>query len=150
VSKFIKNYNITNNTMEKILDLLNKQSFTNEAHNTCTKNGYQTGNIIDIFPKDLLKEMLPDDDFHERCFHIHYIEYLNGGYQKRHNHENTERYSFIIYLNDSDGFTYFEEPIDEKITPERGRVLIFRSDVNHGAETSFKNKRVLVGAMDKL
>ena len=152
----IYNYNISNNTVEKILDLLSRQNFINEAHNTCTKKGYQTGNIIDIFSKDLLKEMLPHDNFYDRCFHMHYIEYLNGGYQKKHNHEKTEKYSSILYLNDSDGLTYFEEPINElwfekvKITPKKGKTLVFKSDVNHGAEASFKNKRVLVGAMDKI
>ena len=146
----IYNYNIPNNTVEKILDLLSRQNFINEAHNTCTEKGYQTRNIIDMFSKDLLKEMLPHDNFYDRCFHIHYIEYLEGGYQRKHNHEKTEKYSSILYLNDSDGFTYFEEPINEKITPKKGKTLVFKSDVNHGAEASFKNKRVLVGAIDKI
>ena len=83
-------------------------------------------------------------------FHLHFIDYDKGGYQKPHNHVKTEKYSFILYLNDSDGLTYFEEPINEKITPKKGKTLVFKSDVNHGAEASFKNKRVLVGAMDKI
>ena len=146
----IYNYNISNNTVKKILNLLSGKNFINVAHNTCTEKGYQTENIIDMFSKDLLKEILPHDNFHNRCFHMHYIEYLEGGYQSRHNHEKTEKYSSILYLNNSDGFTYFEEPINKKITPKKGKTLVFKSDIYHSANASFKNKKVLVGAIDKI
>ena len=82
--------------------------------------------------------------------------------KSKHIHTEMHRdYSFdhqvaLFSFNTCNGFTYFEEPINElwfekvKITPKKGKTLVFKSDVNHGAEASFKNKRVLVGAIDKI
>ena len=79
-------------------------------------------------------------------FWLHYIKYNKGGYQKQHNHPD-EKYSFILYLNNADGDTVFKEPMNIKITPEKGKVIIFDAKILHYAEPSFKEKKVLVGAI---
>ena len=93
--------------------------------------------------------MLPDD-LYRLVFHIHYIHYKSGGYQTRHNHEKTEEFGFIIYLNDSDGETVFEEPINKSIKPQKGKLLLFDSRIWHCAKESFMDKKVLVGAISKI
>jgi len=141
---------LNSRVIEDIDKILSTNKFEDYSKDTCTVNGFQTNNIIDIFSKDLLKQMIPYQDFSERTFHIHYINYRDHGHQKKHNHITTEKFSFILYLNDSDGDTVFEEPINMKVTPEKGNLIIFSSDILHYANKTFKNKRVLVGAIDVL
>jgi|TARA_R100001530_G_scaffold136289_1_gene116239 hypothetical protein len=120
---------------------------------SCTKNGYQSKNIISLFKKTLLKKAIQYKDFYKHVFHIHYIEYGEGGYQELHSHQTTEDFSFIIYLNNSDGNTKFYEVLKGQppviVKPEEGRVVIFSSHFGHEATVSNKNKKVLVGAMFK-
>jgi len=61
----------------------------------------------------------------------------------------TEQYSFVLYLNDSDGDTVFESPINKNITPKKGRLVVFSSDIMHFGLQTFKNKKVLVGAINR-
>ena len=145
----LQSYTLKDTTVDKILDCIKNNNFEDISFRTMTEKGFQTGNIINYFSKELLKEILPFNGFDERCFHLHYIEYSDGGRQVNHNHIDTEEYSFIVYLNDSDGGTYFQEPINTKVVPEKGKVIIFKSSVYHGGLPSFKNKKVLVGSIDK-
>ena len=120
---------------------------------SCTKNGYQTKNIISLFKKSLIKRMIKYKNFHKHVFHIHYIEYFEGGYQEFHNHETTEDFSFIIYLNNSDGNTKFYQVLKGQppviVKPEEGKIVIFSSHFGHEAGISNKNKKILVGAIFK-
>lgn len=121
---------------------------------TCTKNGYQSRNIFSFFKKSLLKKAINYKDFHKHVFHIHYIEYGKGGYQELHSHETTEEFSFIIYLNNADGNTFFHgvlkgRPAAVVAKPEEGKIVIFSSHYGHEAKVSNKNKKVLVGAIFK-
>ena len=119
----------------------------------CTKNGYQTKNILSLFKKTVIKKMIKYKDFYKHVFHIHYIEYNEGGYQELHSHETTEDFSFIIYLNNSDGNTKFYEVLKGQppviVKPEEGKIVIFSSNYAHEATISNKNKKVLVGAIFK-
>jgi len=139
--------NISKATVKEINSLMAGSSFEDASKKTCTHHGYQTPNIINLFDENLLKKILPIKNYYKEIFHIHYIEYLSGGYQDEHHHEKTEKYSFILYLNDSDGKTFFKKPINKKITPREGRLVFFNSSIPHGGEKSFKNKKVLVGAV---
>ena len=88
---------------------------------TCTKNGFQSSNILEYeVPREISKLIMKEVNKDLNLFHIHLIEYFNQGEQLAHNHKNTEDYSFILYLNDSDGNTVFEN-IGE-ITPKRGKL----------------------------
>ena len=104
---------IPEETIKDILSLLNKYNFKDISNESCTKNGYQTSNIVE------------------------------------HDHKKTEKYSFILYLNNSDGDTVFKEPVNKKITPKLGKLIFFDSDISHRAEISNEGKQVLVGAIDE-
>lgn len=140
---------IYSSTVDKVLDIINKNSFPDVSENTCTYNGYQTGNIINFFSPSLVEEILPLNNFSKKCFHFHYIEYFNGGHQKEHNHAKFENFSSILYLNDSDGDTVFGDPINKSITPEKGTIVVFDAKIIHRGEQSFKNKKILVGGIER-
>jgi len=138
------------NELLKIIKKIDKEKY--KLHSTtCTRKGFQTINIVNLFDKSLLKKVLRYKNFHEHVFHIHFIEYEKGGYQTIHNHFATEKYSFILYLNDSDGDTVFYD-LDNKtirIKPKERKLLIFDAEIGHEALESFKNKKILVGAIFK-
>ena len=141
--------NIPSRVIKEINLLITSNKFKDVSEKTYTQSGYQTPNIINSFSENLLKKILPIKNYYKEIFHIHYIDYLSGGYQDEHHHEKTEKYSFILYLNNSDGKTFFKKPINKKISPKKGKLIFFDSNVLHGGERSFKGKRVLVGAVDK-
>ena len=134
-------------TVKEINSLIAGASFEDASEKTCTKHGFQTPNIVSLFDEKLLQKILPIKNYYKDIFHIHYINYLSGGYQDEHHHKYTEKYSFILYLKDSDGKTYFKDPVNKKITPQKGKLIFFNSSIPHGGERSFKNKKVLVGAV---
>jgi len=139
--------NISKATIQEINSLIAASSFADASEKTCTQHGFQTPNIVNLFDEKLLQKILPIKNYYKEIFHIHYISYLSGGYQDEHDHKATEKYSFILYLNDSDGKTYFKKPINKKVTPKKGKLVFFNSSIPHGGEKSFKNKQVLVGAV---
>jgi hypothetical protein len=140
---------IDESTVDKTLEIINKNNFQDESFHTATVNGFQTPNIINLFSEKLLRDIIPVDNFYKSIFHLHYINYRPGGSQNRHNHLMTEEYSFILYLNDADGDTVFESPINKNITPKKGRLIVFSSDIMHFGLQTFNNKKVLVGAINK-
>ena len=141
------------NTVDKILsitDNLDKDKYQEKDHSVATINGYQTQNIISLFPKELIDEILFFNDFNKKLFHLHYIEYDKGGFQKIHNHATAEEHSFILYLNTCDGDTCFGHPLNIKFEPIKGRLVVFSSDLWHYALKNWKdNKKVLVGGIGK-
>jgi len=113
---------------------------------TCTKKGFQTSNILDYeVPKELSKLIMKEIDKDLNLFHIHLIEYHNQGEQLPHDHKETEDYSFILYLNDSDGNTVFKN-IGE-ISPKKGKLVFFKSDIWHFGRPSSQQKKIAVGAL---
>jgi hypothetical protein len=133
-----------------IISNLDKEKYQLKEE-TCTKNGFQSINIISIFNKEILKNIINYKDFYKNVFHVHYIEYYKSGYQTIHNHEKTEKFSFIIYLNNSDGDTIFYNVNNKtiKVKPKERQLLIFDSSINHQALPSYKKKKILVGAIFK-
>ena len=75
-----------------------------------------------------------------------YIKYNEGGHQKEHFHQ-TDDYSFILYLNNSDGDTVLKDPVHKKFSPEKGKIVVFNGKILHYGEPSFKGKKILVGAI---
>ena len=140
---------INKSTIKKIYLILNKLKYEDSSKGTYTVNGFQTPNIVKHFNKKLLKEILPIEDFYKKVFHLHYIKYKEYGFQRTHNHKKFEKYSFILYLNNSDGDTIFGEPINRRIMPEFGKLIFFDSSILHQAEMSCKGKEILVGGVDQ-
>ena len=141
---------IDKNIIDEIIYILENNNLVSKNDETCTVKGFQTNNIINLFKTDLLEKILPEEDFYKKIFHLHYINYNLNGYQKEHNHIRTEKYSFILYLNNADGNTIFEEPIKKSISPELGKLIFFSSDIWHRSEISTNGKKILVGAVDKV
>ena len=110
--------------IKETLKKLNKKK-KDIAMITCTKNGYQTKNILSLFKKTVIKKMIKHKDFYKHVFHIHYIEYNEGVYEVLKG----------------------QPPVIVK--PEEGKIVIFSSNYAHEATISNKNKKVLVGAIFK-
>ena len=139
-----KEFSLPKETVDKILNIVQKYNGQDVSMYTSTQNGYQTDNIINLFDREILKEIEPDREI----FHIHYIKYNKGGFQLAHNHHKTENYSFIIYLNNSDGPTYLMDPINKKIYPETGKTIVFDARILHyGEKCKNQEKKILVGAI---
>lgn len=149
MATLFKEIYINKSVIEKIYLILNKLKYKDNSKGTYTINGFQTPNIFKHFNQKLLKEILPIEGFHKKIFHLHYIKYKENGFQHTHNHEKTEKYSFILYLNDSDGDTLFGKPINRRIMPEARKLIFFDSSILHRAEMSYKGKEILVGGVDK-
>jgi hypothetical protein len=139
-------------TTKFLIELLNKENKENNKTTEIvdTVKGFQTKNIIKKIPiefkKDILQNLFNIDDF----FHLHLIKYEKGGFQKKHNHITSENFSFILYLNNSDGFTnfyFFDRQIKE--LPIENKIIFFKSEMEHEAEICNNNKKVAVGAIGK-
>ena len=139
-------YKIDKTVINKIKKIINSYRGINVSHATYTQNGFQTENILHLFSKNILKKIIPINKLHNKIFHIHYIKYEKGGYQIEHFH-NPDKYSFILYLNNSDGNTVLKDPVNETFCPEKGKIIVFSGKILHYGEPSFKNKEVLVGAI---
>jgi hypothetical protein len=117
-----------------------------------TINGFHTGNILEIekFKKyaELIKPHIPYSQ-KLNLFHIHLLHFYDKGYEGAHDHQNTEDFSFILYLqNSEDGHTCFQ--INDniiKIKPEKSKLIFFPSNIWHWGEASSGNKKLAVGAL---
>jgi|TARA_E500000318_G_C3563138_1_gene214450 hypothetical protein len=120
---------------------------------SCCVNGYHTGNIL-IFKSthELLNEILETIPYKDCILHhVHLIHFYESGYEKAHDHQATEDFSFILYLSDSeDGYTCFKlkEQIF-KVKPEKGKIIFFPSNIWHWGDPSSGNKKIAVGALNK-
>jgi len=139
-------YEIDTKIVDEIIKIISSYTGEDESHDSHTQKGFQTYNIVNMFSRDLLKKIVPINELHKKIFHIHYIQYNKGGYQTEHLHE-PDDYSFILYLNNSDGDTVIKHPINKKFTPKKGKIVVFNAKILHYAEPSFKNKKILVGAI---
>jgi hypothetical protein len=139
-------YKIDTKIVDQILKIIRDNKIESCPVITATKNGYQSNNIVKLFNTNILKKIVPINELYKKIFHIHYIRYNKGGYQEEHLHK-PDDYSFILYLNNSDGDTVIKHPINKKFTPKKGKIVVFNGKILHYAEPSFKNKKILVGAM---
>lgn len=147
-------YLIDHLVVDQILDICqnHKDNNPNSDTNVCTVMGYQSGNLVSNKElHNIVMKFIRDRrylDFKLRW--LHYIDYDEGGYQKSHNHEKTEKLSFILYLTDcqmggetviSDGDTEY------KFLPQKGRLIVFNAKNYHSAMPTIDKKKVLVGAL---
>jgi hypothetical protein len=147
-SSSLEEFKVPDELVDKLLDtlLIFKRSNLRTLRNTCTVNGFQTVNIFSYnFTKEIKEQLSKLINKDLNLFHVHLIEYIDNGEQLAHNHERTEDYSFILYLNNADGNTVFEN-IGE-VKPEKGKLIFFKSDLMHYGKPSIKGKKVAVGAL---
>lgn len=149
--KDINSFFIDSSLTKNLIKVLKKLKSENKKvmEDTHTKDGFQTGNILEFknnlqIKKDVEKMLLNKYN----VFHIHLIDYNKGGYQERHNHAKTEDYSFIIYLNTAEkGETVFENI--GKVKCEENKIIVFKSNIWHYGLPCSSRKLVAVGAMNK-
>jgi len=139
-------YEINEKTVDEIIKIIDSHEGIDVSNETCTEKGFQTDNIIHLFSKKIFKKIVPINELCERIFHISYIKYNKGGYQREHFHQ-PDDYSFILYLNNSDGDTVLKDPINKKFSPKKGKVVVFNGKILNYGEPSFKEKKILVGAI---
>ncbi len=139
-------YEIDERIVDQILKIIRDNKIKSCPVVTATQNGYQSDNIVKLFDTTILKKIIPINQLHEKIIHLHYIQYNKGGYQEEHLHK-PDDYSFILYLNNSDGDTVVKHPINKKFAPKKGKVIVFSGKILHYAEPSFKGKKILVGAI---
>jgi len=152
---------VNDNIITNLNKLLDKCISDNYQNNTnATKSGFQSKNVIEFIEPIILNELYKHLDIFfekrkpyynfEKVFldHIHLIEYHEKGYQDPHDHFDFEDFSFILYLNDSDGATnfYLRDSILSH-TPEKGKLIVFDSFIWHSGGVSTKGKRVAVGSL---
>jgi len=143
----LEEFIISNTVVDELLitlDLFKQNKIS--VSNTCTKNGFQTDNILKYeTPKEISELIMKEIGKDLNLFHMHLIEYYNEGEQLPHDHKDTEDYSFILYLNDSDGNTVFDNL--GEISPKKGKLIFFKSDLMHFGKPSFQGKKIAVGAL---
>ena len=139
---------LDNSLIFKILKIIKKYQGPDISDGHLTENGFQTRNLLPMFNKKIINQMLPTEYLRDKLHHMHYIKYFSNGHQLKHNHPK-EKFSFILYLNDADGNTVLLEPINKSITPQQGKMIIFAGHIHHYAEKSYKQKEILVGGVDK-
>lgn len=118
---------------------------------THTVSGFQTKNLMndkEIIP--IMQQILEKTNrvsYIYRWFHL--ISYHNNGFQTMHNHSTTEDLTYILYLNDCDsGHTVLlSYDCEIRIKPEKNKLLMFPSFIDHYAEKALENKKIAVGAL---
>tara|TARA_R100000988_G_C3910861_1_gene121961 strand:+ start:28 stop:492 length:465 start_codon:yes stop_codon:yes gene_type:complete len=146
----VEEHKISDDLVEDLLSTLEilKDQGLDTSKGTCTINGFQTENILKYkTPQEVAQKIILQLKKDLNLFHIHLIEYNQAGAQTAHDHKETEDYSFILYLNDSDGNTVLENY--GEITPEKGKLIFFDSDITHYGKPSMKGKKIAVGALKK-
>jgi len=118
----------------------------------CTVNGFHTGNILRFkTTHELAEKLYSHIPFPKKynIHHLHLIHFEKDGFEQGHDHAHNEDYSFILYLQDSDGPTVFQLTPENivKIQPKCGKLVFFKSNIWHWGEKSSGNKKILVGGM---
>ena len=147
------------NNLTRVLEY-SVDNYSDSSEGTCTVNGYQTENVINLINPDVLSEikscslvhvnnMAEDYAFDDILIdYVHIIKYNVGGYQTLHNHYETEDMSFIIHLSDTTSATVFKHyDYEERITGKVGDMLVFNSCISHYGDVVKEKKVVAVGSI---
>ncbi len=127
-------------------------------NSSLSRSCFATLNLLDLQHGDkfynYIGKLKDDAELSAECklqyYYLHLVDYSNGGVMTPHKHDHNEDFSFILYLNDcDDGHTVLNLSNPCKIKPDKGKVLLFSSDIVHQSEYS-KTKQVLVGGLRRL
>lgn len=134
-------------TVDRINEIISTNLILLTQELNYTVGGRQSDNILEYIPIQILTQFLPSD-YAYRTKWIHTIEYAPGGFQKVHTHPH-EKYSWILYLDNSDGDTLYHTEKGIRTKPVKGKLVVFSADIPHEGLPCTKHKRVLVGSIDK-
>ena len=151
---------ISGTSVDILHGVLNEIKNYPSVSTSCTRDGFQSHNIISRVPSSVLHEIFNKTQRYlnlvvKNCIyyefyidHIHLIHYNSGGWQVGHTHSSHEDHSFILYLNNSDGDTKIYEGMDiVSITPERGKIVFLNSHYYHEGSVCVNEKKIAVGSI---
>jgi hypothetical protein len=137
-------------TLDKLVD----NKLTIEHNSSSSQEAHQTNNLANYAPlQPILRDILNHIEFEKPLLYrwFHMISYDHQGYQLKHDHADTEDYSFILYLTtcSNGGETAFEIGNNEvlKIKPIKNKLIFFPSYYVHWGESTKDKKKVAVGAL---
>lgn len=86
---------------------------------------------------------------------LQYPDYKSNNYNHPHVDFDEEHVTKIYYVNDCDGDTVFFEDdkktIIKKVSPKKGRLVIFKNKIYHSGSNPIKNKkRIIININEKL
>ena len=156
----IQTYAVSESSVKILHDVLTDIKNYPPVCNTFTRNGFQSYNVISRIPNVVLQELCDKSQeylnlvvknctyYESYIDYLHLIHYNTGGWQEGHTHNSLEDYSFILYLNNSDGDTViYEGKNTVRITPEYGKIVFFSSNYFHESSVCFNEKKVAVGSL---
>ena len=156
----IQTYAVSESSVKILHDVLTDIKNYPPVCNTFTRNGFQSYNVISRIPNVVLQELCDKSQeylnlvvknctyYESYIDYLHLIHYNTGGWQEGHTHNSLEDYSFILYLNNSDGDTViYEGKNTVRITPECGKIVFFSSNYFHESSVCFNEKKVAVGSL---
>lgn len=142
------------NRLETILDNLVDNRLCIPHNSSSSQEAHQTNNLCNYGQlQPILVKIIQHIEFHRPLIYrwFHMISYEKSGYQLKHDHADTEDFSFILYLTSCEegGETAFEIN-NEKIVhvkPEKNKLIFFPSHVTHWGQSTICKKKVAVGAL---
>ena len=64
---------VLDTTVSDIMKVIEENNLKKVLENTCTVKGFQSDNLLHLFSKKMLQEILPVSNLVEKIFHIHFI-----------------------------------------------------------------------------
>lgn len=141
-------------SLVKVLDNLVYNRLVIPFNSSASQDAEQTNNLSrNQYLNPILRNIIDEINFEKALYYrwFHMISYNHQGYQQKHDHKDTEDYSYILYLNSctTGGETFFEMP-NEKIvcvTPVKNKLIFFPSHFTHWGGRVVDSKKVAVGAL---
>jgi hypothetical protein len=113
-----------------------------ETRNTILTVNNQVDKLSDSFKQEIAK------NFNFKYVHyLHIIEYLEDSKLDFHDHASTEHYSYTIYMDNNGGTEYKLDDGLLFIPAEKGKIVIFPSEVCHRAVIHNPHRFVAAGAI---
>jgi len=116
---------------------------------TMAKNCKVTFNVIAEIPLNFKAELTGGLFNAEAVHYMHIIKYNKKGALDYHHHFKSERYSYVLYMDNSGG-TLFQHDKDELFfKSRRGKLIVFDSRISHKAVNDNKIRYTAAGGIFK-
>ena len=125
---------------KKLIDIHNNSNEVKKFRDTFILTFFNKEVLNIIHKKFKIKKLLSPDN-------MEIVKWPMGSFMKKHR-DTGDDISFILYLNDSDGNTVFEDVCE--VSPKKGKLVLFKSDVRHYGKPTNTNKKVAVGALKSI